>query len=480
VTAKTSRPAFWIVITGLSQAGKFFISIIGSIVLARLLSPTDFGLMATISPLVAMADLVRDLGFTQAIIQRRMISRRQVNALFWLSMATAFAIATLLSLISPLVAGFFNEPRLTLLLIATSWSLLIGSLGALPIALLNSQLRFAAIAVVETCASVTGMATAATCAWLTHSYWSLVLANAVASITATALSLALSGWRPGRPVYDRVIGDMVRFGIALSTADIASFIARNADNLLIAKAQGPLELGLYDRAYKLMLVPLAQITWPISRVLIPVLSRQVDHQETYARTYFVTITGMMICAQPGLLFGVVFSRDVVALLLGPGWSGVAPIFTWLGVVALQHLVTSSTVWLFISQGRSKAYAALAVTNSVIAVIAFLIGLPWGALGVAVSFTLFDFAIRMPLGWWLATSQGPVGLISTLKTIVPHLAALSACAGCLVTISRLTAHLTVTDMGVCVFVTYTLYVTVLLAWSSKRATLRECALLIGSR
>jgi len=475
-----ARPAFWIAVVGLSQAWKFSISIVSSVVLGRLLSPGDFGLVATIGPLITMADMLRDLGFTQAIIQRRVISRGQVNALFWLSMAVTFVIATFLSLISPLVAVFFNEPRLTSLLIAASWSLLIGSLGALPIAWLNRNLRFSTIAIVESCASGIGLITAATCAWLTHSYWSLVLASAAYSTTAAALSLSTSGWRPGRPEFDRVLGEMVRFGAEVSTADISSFIARNADNFLIAKADGPVSLGLYDRAYKLMLVPLSQMTWPISRVLIPILSRQVNDKEAYKRTYLSSISYLMLFAQPGVLFCVVFSRDVVHLLLGPRWGGVAPIFAWLGAAALQQLVTSSIVWLFISQGRSKALAAVGVINSMVAVISFFVGLSWGPLGVAVSFTIFDFVVRVPFSWWFATRRGPVGPAATLKTILPHLAAVGACTGCLIMISEFSDHPTAADMAVWTLVTYTLYVVILMAWPSKRDLFRSCGLLVGSK
>lgn len=477
-TEAPTRPAFWVAVVGLSQAWKFFISIVSSVILGRLLSPSDFGLVATIGPLVSIADMLRDLGFTQALIRQQEISRGQVNALFWLSMAATFVIAAFLSLISPLVAEFFQEPRLTLLLIATSWSLLIGSLGALPVAWLNRNLRFSAIALIESCASGASIVTASIFAWFTHSYWSLIVGSVAYSTTAAAMSLWASEWRPGRPEFDRIVGQMLRFGAGVSIADISSFIARNADNVLIAKAYGPTSLGLYDRAYKLMLLPLSQMTWPISRVLIPILSRQVSHPETYKRTYFTSITYLMIFGQPGLLFCVVFSRDVVQLLLGPKWGGVAPIFAWLGAAALQQLVTSTIVWLFISQGRSKAYATLGVVNSMIAVMSFFIGLPWGALGVAVSFTIFDFVVRVPFSWWLATRRGPVGLAATLKTIVPHVAAVSACTACLITVSRYNDHLTVVDMATWILVTYILYVIVLIAWPSKRDSLRSFALLAG--
>jgi PST family polysaccharide transporter len=213
-------------------------------------------------------------------------------------------------------------------------------------------------------------------------------------------------------------------------------------------------------------------------VLIPILSRQVSYKAAYARTYFMTITGMMVCAQPGVLFGVVFAHDVVGLLLGPKWDGVAPIFAWLGAAGLQQLVTSSTVWLFISQGRAKEYAALAVANSAVAVLSFVVGLPWGGLGVAASFTLFDFCMRMPFTWWFVTRRGPVGLAATFRIVLPHLVALGACASCLTAVSALKGHLTVADMGMGALATYILYAAILLAWSSKRESLRECALILS--
>lgn len=467
-----TRPTLWTFVVSASQAWKFLISILSTIVLGRLLLPTDFGLVATIGPIVALADLLRDLGFTQAIIQRKSISNDQVNALFWLSVAVTFFIACILSSSSFFVARFFGDPRLQNLLIAMSWILLLGSVSAVPLAWLNRNMRFIAISMIEVGATSLGFAGAALAARFTHSYWSLVLSSVIYSIITAICGLAACGWRPGLPKFDRAVREMAKFGAGVSTANIASFVARNADNLFIAKVNGPIALGVYDRAYKLMLVPLSQITWPISRIVIPMLSRQVDDPQTYRTIYNKSITILMMIGQPGLVFSIVFAQPVINLLLGSRWIEVAPIFSWLGISSLQQIVTSSVVWLFISQGRGKDFAILGMINSLIAVSSFAVGVYWGPLGVAASFTIADTLIRFPFSWWFTTRSGPVSINNITKTFLPHVAAISACVMLLKLTRTHFPELNLVEFFLGLSATYLAYIATLILFRNKRDLVME--------
>jgi len=426
--AHKRKTGTWLAITGVGQAWRFFISLLSAVVLGRLLLPADFGLLATLAPIIAVVELIRDLGFSQAIVQRKEITASQANGLFWISMAVSGMLSAVLVLTSHVIAGIFHEPRLVNLLIAQAVSILLSTGAAQAFAFLNRQLRFDLIALIDCVGATVGLVVSAIGAYLTHSYWSIFMGGVTQTALGLFLGAMLSGWRPGRPTLDRHVFDMAKFGAGVSFANFCAFLSRNSDNLLIARTYGPTSLGLYDRSYKLMLLPLTQVTYPVSRVLVPVLSRMQDDGTSYRRTYFTAITGLMAATQPGVIFAAIFSVPLIARLLGPHWSGVPPIFSWLALAGVHQLVTGSFGWLFVSQGRARELAALGLFTSVTTVAAFLVGLPAGPVGVAAAYAITDYVLRVPASWWAVGRTGPVRSSDLFRCIGPHVIASLASAG----------------------------------------------------
>ncbi|HAW57116.1 MAG TPA: hypothetical protein DCX29_20260, partial [Hyphomonas sp.] len=141
--------------------------------------------------------------------------------------------------------------------------------------------------------------------------------------------------------------EMIGFGSSIAGFDLLNFASRNADNILIARFHDAVELGLYDRAYKLLLFPLQKITYPLSRVMVPFLSRNVNQPERYKRAYFVAVTIILVAAQPGVLVGILFADEIFLVLLGKEWVPAAPVFMWLGIAGLVQVMTSTMGWLFV-------------------------------------------------------------------------------------------------------------------------------------
>ena len=241
--------------------------------LGRLLDAADFGLVATAAPIFAFVTMVQQMGFNQAIVQRHVLSKGQTDALFWLSAGFSLTLAAALVLLSGPIAGFFREPRLAGLIQAGAVLVVVSVAASQPIALLSRELRFKTIAYLDMLGSILGTVLAVAAAWLTRSYWALLLPFAAASLVNFVGGAIGARWHPGRPVWDKATREMIGFGTHVSLFNIVNFLARNADNLMIAKAHGATALGFYDRAYRLMLLPLTQATMPMSRVLTPILSR---------------------------------------------------------------------------------------------------------------------------------------------------------------------------------------------------------------
>jgi PST family polysaccharide transporter len=398
-----------------SQSVRFVLQFVSIVALGRLLLPSDFGLIAMVAPVTAFIATFKDLGLTQAVVQRQQISQDQLTTLFWISVSFSVILMICTYLAAPVVGWFYNEPRTIWLMIAFGGQLIFSGTAALHMALLNRAMRYQALALVEIAALAVGVVAGIVTAWLTHSYWALVVASAVTSACTAAIAWTVSGWCPGTPRRGADVAAMLRFGGNLTGFNIVNFFARNLDNILIGKAWGTSDLGLYDRAYKLLLFPLSQISYPISRIATPVLSRLVLEPDRYRRAYLQMIGQVLLLVTPGVVCLVVLADQVVFLLLGPRWEGVVPIFQWLGVGALVAPIGQSTGWLFISQDRTGEMFRWGLVSSTLFVASFVVGLPYGPVGVAACYILVGYFIQAPIIFWAATRKGPVTLADLGKT-----------------------------------------------------------------
>ena len=323
------------------------------VLLARLLVPEDFGLVAAVGPVAAFVGLLQEFGLQQAVVQRREISEAQLNQIFWLSALVGLCSSLVVAAAGPIVSAFYDDPRMLWIMIASAYPVFFGSLLAVPFAILNRHLRFFQLAINDLIVAFSGLIAAIVAARLGFSYWSLVISSAVSVTVALAAAWITAGWKPARPDIF-VHPDIVKFGANLTGFNIANFFARNLDNVLIAKFAGTLELGYYDRAYKLLLFPLQNINQPLSRVMVPLLSRIQDDKARFRDIYVRTNWLLAATIVPGIAALTITSKETVALLFGQNWSGgVAPIFTWLGIAGLVQPVANTTGWIFICQAKTK-------------------------------------------------------------------------------------------------------------------------------
>ena len=457
---------------GAAQIYRVGVSFVSSVLLARLLTPQDFGLVAMVSSCVALVALIQDLGLNQATIQRERISQAQMSALFWLSVGFSLTLALALALCAPGVAWFFKDSRLTALTIAFATFIVFGGSQSQQVALLNRELRFKALAGIDVVAVTVSTIAGVGIALLTSSYWALFAASAVSTVVSLVCAWTLCGFRPGRPSFEGNFKEILHFASGVSGFNIVNYFARNADNLLIGKFYGGEQLGFYDRAYRLMLFPLSQILGPLGRVMLPLLSRLQSEPARYRRAYSECISLLMIITQPGIVFVTVFADDVFRILLGPQWQPSVPIFRWLGVCGLHQVVTSTVGWLFISQGRGGDFFKIGVFNAITVVASFVIGLPWGPLGVAIAYTIDNYAVLLPVTWWSTGQRGPVTTRVMVMTTIPHVVATASSAAILIGLSPELGRL---STGMCLalaFSSYAIYGLVMLLFPAKRQIFGE--------
>ncbi len=393
---------------------------IGSVVLlSRMLAPSEFGIVAMAAPVLALTLLFQEFGLTQAVVQKPEMNSAQASALFWISLGISAGFALLLLLVSPLVALFFNEPRVGDLTAAMAANAIITGAGAIHLALLNRTMRFGTLAILDTAAAVLGLAAGLAWAWVAPSFWAVFVASLVTAAVPAIGAWFSVGWIPGRLRRKTGAGAAVHFGAGVTGFNVANFFARNLDKVMIGRAWGDHVLGLYDRSYKLMLLPIQQINAPLSRVMLPALSRMTEEPDRYRHAFLRTMHQLLLLTLPGIAFMVASADTLVPTLLGPNWTDAAPIFAALGLAGLVQPLNNPCGWLFVSQGRTWEFMRWGLFNAVTCVIGFAIGLPYGALGVAVVYVAGEF-LRTPLLWHYVTRKGPVRRVDAARLALPHL------------------------------------------------------------
>jgi len=443
------------------------LTFLSSVILTRLLTPNDFGLIAMVSSCVALVTVVQDLGLTQATIQRDKISQAQLSALFWLATGISVLLAFALALSAPLVASFFGDFRLVTLTVAFALLVFLGGVQSQQCAILCRELRFKALAGIDVIGVVVGFLAGVVVAWLTLSYWALFVANLATSLIRIACLWFVCPLRLSRPSFEGEFKQIMHFGSGVSGFNLVNYFTRNADNLMIGRYYGSEQLGYYDRAYRLLLFPLSQILNPLGGIIIPLLSRTRTDIRRYKKIYAESISLLMIVAQPGIVFATIFADSVFLALFGPKWASAAAIFRVLGVCGLLQVMTSTLGWLYLSQGRGGDFFKLGLFSAAISVTSFVVGLPWGGIGVAMAYTMANYVILAPATFWEVGRRGLIPARELLEICLPHAAA-TAAAGA--TLLLVLAGIPAPNLAMCfglALCSYIIYVGVIIIFPVKR-------------
>jgi O-antigen/teichoic acid export membrane protein len=365
-------------------------------ILARLLLPADFGAVAQATAVTGFLVLFKDLGLSVATVQRKDITHGQVSALFWLNIALGLLVAALVAGCAPgLVWLYGGDLRPGQVALALAGLVLFDAAAAQHLALLRRRLRFGWLAGIQFAGVVGGIVAALLAAWAGWGFWALIVRAGVTSFLTLVMAWIACSWRPGAFRRAQVSLDMLRFGGYVTGIDIVAHLTKNVDNVLIGRTWGAGALGLYTKAYSLLMMPLSTINGPLAAVALPALSRVQDQPEAY-RSLFLRGCRLAVLAQvPIVTVAGVCTLDLVSVGLGDQWLGAVELFRALLPAAYVGATAPATSWVFVSSGHPKRLLKAAVLVLPVVLIAFLIGLPYGPVGVAWGYSIALCLVRIP-------------------------------------------------------------------------------------
>ncbi len=384
-----------------AQGARIALQLVAVVVLARLLTPHDYGLLAIVLVVVGLGEIFRDFGLTSATIQAPELSSGQRDNLFWLNTLIGAGLAVLMLLASWPLGALTGQPELVGMAQWLSLLFLLNGVATQYRASLMRELRLRSLAIADVAASAIALAAAILAAMLGAGYWALVVQQLGNGLVALAGVVVAGRWVARPYSREHRVRELVTFGWNLVAANLVQYAARQIDTVLVAARFGTASLGLYNRAYQVVVSPLRQVRSPLQSVALPVLSRVQQDQprfETYVAAAQLAL-GYLLGIPLAIVAGL--AGPVVAIMLGGAWAEAAPLLRMFAIAGLLTTLSYVGYWVYLARGLGKQLLQYTIVTAVIKIVCVAAGSFFGLIGVAVAFAV-NTAIEWPLSIaWLS-------------------------------------------------------------------------------
>ena len=403
-----------------SQVASLALRMGGIVVLARLLGPKDFGLVSMVTAFTGVLSYLRNFGLAAAAVQRSDLTGDQRSTLFWINVLLGAMLALVTLAAAPAIAAFYHEPRLFWVAAALGAAFLFNAVGVQHSALLQRQMRFTALAVINVVSLTVGTACAIGGAASGYGHWALVAMSLTPPLVASTGYWLATGWIPGAPRRSGGVASMIRFGGGLTLNIMTTYIALNADKVMIGRFLGVDALGIYGRAFQLVNTPTENLNSVVGEVAFSALSR-VQNDPTRLRSYFLKgfsfVLGLTL---PITIACALFADDIVLVLLGPKWQAMTGIVRLLAPTITVTIVMNPMGWLIASLGLVRRGLKIALVFAPIMILGCALGLPYGASGVAFAYSTVMVLCVVPHVAWCVHGT-PVSFRDIAVAVIPLLA-----------------------------------------------------------
>lgn len=365
------------------------------LVIARLLTPDEYGLAAMAIAFSALALVIADPALGAALIQRATVSEADRSTVFWFTVAAGLACTVAGLLLARPVADFFGHAEVAPLFAVESLTFVLVALSATQTALLTRQMAFRSLELRDMAGTLTGAVAAIALAFAGAGAWAIIAQSVVSATVATLLIWRFSTWRPSFVFSLDSLRSSGSYGGKLFVARLASYLNLNADNLLIGRYLGAGPLGVYALAYNVMITPLARVAAPVHGVLFPALARLQGDPERLGRAWLRGTRLTAAVTVPGFLGMLAVAPDFVPVVLGTRWNDSIPVLQLLCLAGIVQALQSTLASILQATNRAGTYLRFMLFSSTVNVSAFALGLQWGLVGVAAAFAVAK-ALQLPV------------------------------------------------------------------------------------
>ncbi|MFN0169844.1 MAG: MOP flippase family protein [Bryobacteraceae bacterium] len=387
--SKTARGAAW---SAVSRTTQQLIQTASTAILARLLGPGDYGLVAMASVFVNLLQQIGDMGTGSAVVQRPELTPRLLSSIFWFNVALGLVAGGLLAAVSPLAALYYHEPQVSLILSVLALNFPLAGLGIVHQSLLVRNMEYRKLFIVEVVATLVSTSVGIGMAWSGAGPWSLVAASLALTASSASLYWLLSGWWPSLSASRADIRSIRSFTMNLTGFVLVNYFSRNAGHLIVGALLGKVMLGYYQMAYSLMIYPLQNINGVLGRVLFSAFARIQNQPERLRSAYARFLSVASLLNFPLMLGMMITAEPLIRVFLGPKWLPVAPLVTILAPIGLLQSVANPSGQIFLATGRTDLMLRVGVASMVIQVLSYVAGVPWGLQGVVISYGIGTLAV----------------------------------------------------------------------------------------
>lgn len=381
------------VIALVGQVGRVAIQLVSAAIMARLLSPEDFGLVAMALAATSFVALFSDLGLSTAVVQRKDLDQDTVSAIFMANLGMGTIVMLSAMALAPIAATLFEDWRVFWIISATALSFPIASAGAVHAALLRRKMEWLPMQIANLAAMLTANFCAIMLAWQTDAgYWALAANGWVMTLFTTIAMWRLSSWRPSKVRNWQGLRESLSFGVFLSGYGLLDYVSRQVDNIIVGAKFGAEDLGYYGRSYALFLLPITLLVWPLTGVAISTMSRLSEHksrlQEAYHRMVLPIVT---VCSLIGGL-GFFAAHPIITTYYGEQWVPSVNAFQYFCLAWLVQPFIATQQWVYSSIGKTKIMLKIGVAMALIYLIGFALASQYSINAMALSYFISTVAI----------------------------------------------------------------------------------------
>ncbi|MDA8673848.1 lipopolysaccharide biosynthesis protein [Gammaproteobacteria bacterium] len=396
------------------------IQFVVSIILARLLLPEDFGLIAMLAIFIAIADAFINSGFGQALIQKKGATHADECSIFYFNVVLGFLVAALLSLAAPWIADFYNQPQLILMIYALSFNLILSALGLVQVTLLSKHLNFKVKQKVSLISAVGSGTIGVTMALKGFGVWSLVTMQVSDTLFRTSLLWLFNTWRPSWTFSFNALRSMFVFGSRIFLVGLLNAFFVNIYSLVIARLFSPMALGFYTRAESLQKLPVMSIAGVINQVTFPVFSSIQDNKPRLKRALSEALSMMELIVFPMMVGLAIVAKPLVLVLLTEKWLPIVPYLQLFCVIGVLYPIQLINLSVLNAQGRSDLFLRLQIIQYILIIITILITYRWGITAMIYGKITCSFIACYLCSYYTQKILG-YSIIEQVKDLIPTLA-----------------------------------------------------------